>query len=133
MTLTGECLCGGIKYRIAGRVFAARSCHCSRCRKAFGGAASAFASVDPAHFQWVEGEALLTVYESKQGAGKQFCRVCGSMLTGTYKGEVMGVALGCLNEDPGVDIEAHIFVGSKANWDVVPEEVPQYETYPEEE
>ena len=29
----------------------------------------------------------------------------------------MGITLGTIDGDPGVDIERHIFVGSKAPWD----------------
>ena len=81
---------------------------------------------------WVRGEDLLTAYVGSDGAGKQFCSRCGSMLCGIVAGEVHGVALGCLNDDPGIAIEMHIFVGSKAAWDVVPDNVVQYEAFPPE-
>ena len=47
-------------------------------------------------------------------------------------GEVHGVALGCLDGDPGIEIEMHLFVGSKAAWDVIPEGVTTYEAFPPE-
>jgi hypothetical protein len=54
--ITGECFCGAIRYRINGRLQNARSCHCSRCRKAFSGQASAYALVEPDEFKWVSGQ-----------------------------------------------------------------------------
>ncbi len=121
MAITGECFCGEIKYQIKGKLRDARSCHCSRCRKAFSAQASAYALVDAQEFEWLAGEALLTSYSSKQGFGLQFCRQCGSTLCGTFNGVVHGVTLGCLNGQPEVEIGQHIYVGSKANWEIMPE------------
>ena len=130
MRFTGECFCGGVKYQLSCAPFDARSCHCSRCRKAFSAQASAYALVKPGSFSWIQGEALLTSYVGSSGAGKQFCSVCGSMLCGVVDGKVHGIALGCLNGDPDLKIERHIFVGSKASWEVMPDSVVQYEAFP---
>ena len=47
-------------------------------------------------------------------------------MCGIFEGVIHGVTLGCLNEDPQIEIGRHIFVGSKANWEVIPESVPQF-------
>lgn len=130
MKLTGECFCGDIKYEINGKLRDARSYHCSRCRMAFSSQASAYALVNPLEFKWIQGMELLTTYTGKHGFGLQFCRQCGSTLCGIYENEVHGVTLGCLNEDPAIEIGRHIFVGSKANWEIIPEGVTQYEEHP---
>ncbi|MFU8815855.1 MAG: GFA family protein [Pseudomonadales bacterium] len=131
MTITGECFCGAVRYEIAGPLRDARSCHCSRCRKAFSAQASAYALVDTADFQWVAGEELLTSYASHAGFGLRFCSVCGSTMCGTFAGEVHGVTLGCVNGNPGVAILQHIFVGSKAPWEVIPDGVRAFEEGPD--
>ena len=131
MLLTGECFCGEVRYEINGEVFDARCCHCSRCRKAFSGAGSAYGLVNPAEFRWLAGESMLSSYSSQENAGLQFCRLCGSTLCGMLEGEVHGVTLGCLNDDPAVMITRHIFVGSKACWDMIGGDAPQYNEYPE--
>lgn len=130
MAITGECFCGKITYVVEGRLRDARSCHCSRCRKAFSAQASAYAEVAPGSFRWLTGEALLSSYESKQGFGLQFCSRCGSTLCGTYLGVVHGVTLGCVNGDPQVEIGMHIFVGSKAAWEIIPNGVIQFDAGP---
>lgn len=127
LIITGECFCGEVQYKINGTLRDARSCHCSRCRKAFSAQASAYALVDPNDFSWLSGKSLLTSYESAEGFGLQFCRQCGSILCGIYKGDVHGVTLGCVNGDPPIEIRRHIFVGSKASWEVIPDGVPQYQ------
>jgi len=132
MTINGSCFCGAVTYRIDGTLKDAMSCHCSMCRKAFSSQASAFARIDSDDFSWLSGEDLLSTYESKTGAGIQFCSKCGSTLCGTNKGVVMGVTLGCVEGDPKVEIGKHIFVGSKASWETIPEGVSQYEEWPPE-
>jgi len=127
LTLSGECFCGAVTYEVFGKLRDARSCHCSRCRKAFSSQASAYALVDPSEFKWISGEELLTSYIGENGAGLKFCSKCGSTLCGIVDGAVHGVTLGCVNGDPDIEIGQHIFVGSKAPWEVVPEGVLTFE------
>ena len=132
MTINGACFCEAVKYRIEGALRDAISCHCSMCRKAFSSQASAFARINSDEFTWVSGENLLTTYESNTGAGIRFCSKCGSTLCGTDGGKVIGVTLGCVEGDPDVKIGMHIFTGSKASWEIIPEGVPQFEEWPPE-
>ena len=130
MAITGGCVCGKVTYKIEGKLREVRSCHCSHCRKTFSAQASAYAEVAPETFAWLSGADLLTTYETGGGFGLQFCRRCGSTLCGTYHGEVHGVTLGCVDGDPEVTIGMHIFVGSKAAWEVMPDGVVQFQEGP---
>ena len=127
MQINGECFCGEIQYRIDGNLRDARSCHCSRCRKAFSAQASAYALVDASDFTWVSGEHLLTAYVGNHGFGLQFCSKCGSTLCGILNGAIHGVTLGCIDGDPDIEIGRHIYVGSKASWEVIPDGVEQFD------
>jgi hypothetical protein len=129
VTLTGQCFCGEVKYEIKGALTDARSCHCSRCRKAFSSQASSSALVKPSDFQWVSGANLLSTFSSQKEFGLQFCSKCGSTLCGLYKDEIHGVTLGCLNDDPHIEISRHIFVGSKASWEIIPDAAIQYQEH----
>lgn len=130
MSITGECFCGAVKYQIEGKLRDARSCHCSMCRKAFGSQASAYALVEAGEFKWVSGENLLTSYVGKHGFGIQFCKICGSTLCGIREGRIHGITLGCVNGDPGVELGMHVYVGSKAKWETIPEGVRQFHAGP---
>ncbi len=130
MIITGECFCGSVKYQVNGALCDARSCHCSRCRKAFSAQASAYALVEPQEFKWLSGQSLLTSYVGAHGFGLQFCSQCGSTLCGIYNGTIHGVTLGCVNGDPKIVIGRHIYVGSKAAWEVIPEGVTQFREGP---
>ncbi len=125
--ISGGCFCGAVRYEIDGRLQDARSCHCSRCRKAFSAQASVYAIVDPEAFHWRSGAELLTTYTGRHGFGLQFCRICGSTLCGVHQGRVHGVTLGCIDGDPGVAIGYHQFVGSKAPWETLPDGILAYD------
>ena len=132
MSLTGGCLCGRVRYRIAAPLGPGRSCHCSRCRKAFSGAGSAYAEVAPGAFSWVDGEEGLGRYESAPGWGLCFCASCGTTLCGLKDGEVHGITLGSVDGAPGVEIAMHLFVASKAPWDRIGGDAPQFAEFPPE-
>jgi hypothetical protein len=130
MSLTGSCFCGAVKYAIEESFVGAQSCHCSRCRKVFSGAGSAFAFLADDGFRWTLGESSLSRYASGEGWEIGFCGTCGSTLCGIHEGEVRGVTLGSVDGDPGVQIERHIYVGSKAPWDHIGGSAPQFEEGP---
>ncbi len=126
-TICGGCFCNQIRYEINGSLQNARACHCSRCRKAFNGASSAYAELSPhSSLKWLCGESLLAVYDTGGGWGMGFCSKCGSTLCGMNNGRVHGLTLGCVDGDPGVEIERHIFVESKAPWDHIGGSARQY-------
>lgn len=126
----GGCFCGRVRYRVDAPLHSARCCHCSRCRKAFSGTGSAYAEVVPGAFAWESGHDELTSYESAAGWGLSFCRTCGTTLCGTHEGRVHGVTLGSVDGDPGVEITMHIFVGSRAPWDHIGGDAPQFDELP---
>jgi hypothetical protein len=129
--IEGGCFCGAVRYRVEGHLMPARACHCSQCRKEFNGASSAYAPLcEASSFFWLQGEEKLTKYVDSHGWGLAFCSVCGSTLCGILNGIVYGVTLGCVDGDPQVEIEMHLFVGSKARWDHIGGATPQYEEHP---
>lgn len=128
--LSGGCFCGKVRYQIREPLKNARSCHCSRCRKIFSGAGSAYAEVDSDQFEWISGKEFLTAYESMPGWWLCFCKVCGSTLCGMQGERVHGVTLGSVDGDPGIQIQMHLFVGSKASWDHIGGRAPQFEELP---
>jgi len=131
--LRGSCLCGGVRYEIAGRLSGALNCHCTMCRKAHGAAFRSRARVDAADFRWVQGEELVTYYESSAGNHRGFCRVCGSPLLSRFDQhpEVYGLPLGALDDDPGVKPKRHVFVADKAPWFDITDELPQFPGLPD--
>jgi hypothetical protein len=129
--LVGGCFCGAVRYQIDSALNRASACHCSRCRKTFGGASSAYAEIAAGStFSWITGEDELTKHSPTQGWSMAFCRICGSTLCGLIDGKVHGVTLGTVDGDPGVQIAMHTFVGSKAAWDHIAGSAPQFDEGP---
>lgn len=126
MCLTGSCFCGRITYAISTPLKNARSCHCSRCRKVFGGPSSAYAEVESGSFAWQTGQTNIKRYDVDGDWGLTFCSKCGSALAGMLNDEIHGITLGTVNGDPGIEIEMHIHVASKAPWDHIGGDAPQF-------
>lgn len=129
-TIKGGCLCGKVRYEISGRLVAADHCHCSMCRRQHGAAFATYADFTPGEFKWTSGEDLVRVYETPAGAGWCFCRECGSSLAGSEKGTLTSITLGTVEGDPGIRPASHIFVGSRARWHEITDDLPQFEERP---
>jgi hypothetical protein len=108
MTIQGGCLCGEVTYEVTGIFLSAMNCHCSRCRRAHGAAFASYGEVKPEQFRWLTGES------------------CGSTLAATWEGEVLEVALGTLEDDPGISPEYHQHVDSKAVWHDILDDKKQF-------
>jgi hypothetical protein len=130
--LKGSCLCGGVRYEIDGPLDGALNCHCSMCRKAHGAAFRSRAGVRAKDFRWVNGEELITWFESSVGNHRGFCSRCGSPLLSRFdsRPDEYGLPLGCLDTDPGVRPVMHVFVGSKAPWFEIIDALPRYREFP---
>jgi hypothetical protein len=90
-------------------------------------------SVPIASFRFVQGEDLLTSYRSSGDTIRRFCRICGSSIVNSWDPEpdCYGLAMGSLDDDPGVRPLRHEFVGSKAPWYEITDGLPQYREFPE--
>lgn len=128
MSIAGGCLCGTIRYQIDGSLESAEHCHCSMCRRFHGAAFSSYADFNPEHFHWLQGEDQLGIYEPNPGKGWAFCKNCGSSLgMPGSDGRLTSVALGTVDGDPGIRPTEHMFVGSKAVWYDISDDLPQHQ------
>lgn len=128
----GSCLCGAVSYEITGELGDAYFCHCQRCRKASGSAYASNARIRPEQFKIVSGADLLKSYFSEQsGLSRKFCGNCGSPLVSERTNPaVLAVRLGTLDTPLAKRPKAHIFVASKAQWDEIADDLPQFAERP---
>ena len=127
--IRGSCLCGGIRFE-ATQVPMIVFCHCSKCRKAGGGAFDAAATVPSKDLRFDAGEDLIQIFESSPGVRRAFCRVCGSRAPSASRdGSSYFVPAGLLDDDPGVKPALHIFVASKAPWWEIDDDLPKFDTW----
>jgi len=124
----GSCLCGSIRFEYSRAVTEIYLCHCSLCRKNSGAASNAVIIVPEGDFKWISGDELRQVYTKPTGWTATFYRTCGSPVPARMRdATAYGVPAGLLDDDPGVRIGCHIFVGSKAPWDEIAGSAPQFQ------
>ena len=128
--LAGRCECGAVRYSVADAFLYAMNCHCSRCRAATGSAFKAFAGIEREKLAITNGaDRLLVVGEEDLNDTR--CASCGSLLFSVVRdGAYVHVALGSLADAPSIRPTAHIFVGSKAPWFEISDDLVQFEEYP---
>ena len=127
--IEGGCLCGKVRYRIDGQITDGSHCHCAMCRKAHGAAFGTYGAVQQDQFHWTDGQDLIKIFSSSADMDRTFCSNCGSTFQTIYKPEpdLMYLALGTVDGDPGCRPEYHIYIGSKAPCDEVADDLGQYE------
>jgi hypothetical protein len=87
----GGCMCGAVRYTVAGAPLRVGLCHCADCRRFGGSVFSAYGIWQRAAF---DGAGDVTTY-----AGRSFCPLCGSRLYSLTAGEAE-VMLGSLDQAP---------------------------------
>ena len=122
--LTGGCLCGGIRYEIGEPLVSANYCHCTRCQRRTGTAASAQARVAPGSLRIVQGEELLRAWRPEDGAAKYFCSVCGAHMWSQDPNdpEIRAVRLGSFDDDPGIRPGSRQYTAYAAAWEPIPDD-----------
>jgi hypothetical protein len=124
--LSGKCFCGAVAYTVADEFLYAMNCHCSNCRRTTGSAFKPFAGIERAKLSLTQGEDDRLVYGDDK-ANDTHCRRCGSLLYSVVRGGAfVHVALGSLVDAPSIRPSRHIFVGSKAPWFTITDDLPQY-------
>ena len=129
LPLTGGCNCGAVRFEVTEPFVAAVYCHCTRCQRRTGTAASANGRTVPGSFRIVAGEDRLRSWKPETGAEKFFCGDCGSALFSATAGDPpgVGVRLGAVDGDPGIRPSAHQYVAYAAAWEAIPDDgLPRY-------
>lgn len=128
----GGCLCGRVRFRLTAPPLDAGYCHCTRCQKRTGTAASANASVYGEAFELVSGGELLRGWRHPDGGfEKCFCGECGAHLFSRHPDDAgrMSIRLSAFDTDPGVPFSYRQFVAYAAPWEPIPDD--GLERYPE--
>jgi hypothetical protein len=127
--LAGQCFCGAVHYAVTDEFSYAMNCHCSNCRRTTGSAFKPFAGIERDRLTVTKGSENLLIFGEADGHNAH-CNVCGSLLYSVVReGAFVHVALGTLTDDPSIRPTAHIFVGSKAPWFTIADDLPQYEEH----
>jgi hypothetical protein len=127
--LNGRCECGAVRYRVADEFLYAANCHCSNCRAGTGSAFKPFAGIEREKLELTDGADRLLIWGDADNNHTR-CAECGSLLYSVVRdGAYVHVALGSLADAPNIRPTEHIFVGSKAPWFEITDDLPQRQEY----
>jgi hypothetical protein len=129
---SGRCLCGDVRFEIAGEFESFYLCHCDYCRKDTGSAHAANLFSSTASLHWLAGADHVKRFDLPATRhSKCFCGNCGSALPMLQmNGALLVVPAGSLDSEVLIRPNAHIFFSSRAGWDDALEKIPRFDGFP---
>lgn len=124
LPLTGGCGCGAVRFEVTAPLVAANYCHCRRCQRRSGTAASANARPEHGSFRLLAGEEALRAWRPGGGWEKLFCGECGSAVfsRNPEDHDQMSIRMGAFDADPGIRPGVRQFVAYAAPWEPIPDD-----------
>jgi len=130
--ITGRCECGKVQYQVQGEITDFCHCHCSICRRIHSAAFASWGGVARDQFTYVSGEDNIRCYSFSENADSLFCDTCSSTVLVDFKPEedMLYITLGTVDGDVDCPDGYHQFVGSKAPWYEITDDLPQHDGWP---
>jgi hypothetical protein len=128
--LRGRCGCNVVGYEVSDEFVAAFNCHCSNCRATTGSTFLPWGEIEREKLRVTKGAGSLMVIGDANADHAMRCGTCGSLLYWTVRdGTSVRVPYGSLIDEPALKPTAHMFVGSKAAWHEILDDLPQHDEY----
>ncbi len=124
---TGGCLCGGVRYRIAGPCRDIIVCHCENCRRAHGHVA-AYTAVARDRLELLADATLEWYHDASPDTWRGFCRRCGSSLFWDARDGAgrISIAAGSLDDSRALKTIGHIFLDEAGKYYDVEDGLPRF-------
>jgi len=123
--LSGQCLCGDVKYSAEGEIIFQANCHCTDCRQSSG---SAFATLVFMQEDEIKVTGNLKTFDHVVDSGntltKHFCPTCGSQMY------TLGIRAGTLDDHSEVKPQFNVYAGSKMDCTHLDPSIPAFEKMP---
>ena len=116
-----------MRYRVADAFLYAANCHCSRCPAATGSAFKPFAGIERDKLESPRAGRRLIVGDDDERHALRPVRLAA--LLGRARRRVRARRAGSLVDAPTIRPSEHIFVGSKAPWFEITDDLPQFEEH----
>ncbi|MFQ6022593.1 MAG: GFA family protein [Acidiferrobacterales bacterium] len=125
-TIEGGCLCGAVRYRVAGEPYNLTNCHCIMCRKASAAPFVSWASFKSNEIKFTKDAP--TRYTSSAKAVRSFCSKCGTPLTFQLIECPDEIDLTiCSMDEPGDIVPRdHVWTQRRLPWIKLADGLPQY-------
>ena len=130
LPLTGGCACGTVRFEVSEPPIDAIYCHCTRCQRRTGTAASMSVVIEPGSMTIQQGEDAIGEWQPEGGKPKAFCGNCGGALWAVADREtgVYAIRMAAFDSDPGIRASCRQHVASAAVWEPIPDDgVPRHE------
>lgn len=128
----GGCICGSIRYQLSDDPLFIQACHCTHCQRSTGSAFMLTIVLEAEKLELLSGEP--SRYDFSGGSGLHYdlnyCGHCGTPVWGSIHNQPKGIAFiraGTLDDTSDVKPAAHIYTGSKQDWVILGDDVPQFE------
>lgn len=129
MEITGQCLCGAIKYELLNPPAMTGVCHCKNCQRQAGSAFSTLAGVAKSDFSLTLGK--MKLYEdgdtdSGNTVKRFFCGDCGSPIYSAVPDspDMVFLKTGTMDDTTGFTPQFNVWCSTKQNWVDLPQGVP---------
>ena len=132
-TMTGECNCSAVTYKIRSKSLLTYVCHCGNCQKRSG---SAFGMGMIIPIDDIEIQGKLSCWERISDVGNRnprySCAVCGNVIygLGAYTPGFAKLMPGTLRDTSEIRPDVHIWVSRAQKWVSIPTDILQYAEQP---
>ncbi|MEH2513703.1 hypothetical protein V1291_005057 [Nitrobacteraceae bacterium AZCC 1564] len=128
--ILGGCLCGAVRFAVAGNLASAAYCHCADCRKCTGSAFNVSVPVAVQDFELLSGQTngFTKIADSGRELTRHFCPGCGSPLftSSPRHPDRIYVKAGSF-DDPSLIAPAYqSWVNSSVAWAKIPADLPSF-------
>ena len=132
--MRGKCLCGAIEFELHGELPNLYQCHCSLCRKVTGSSANAAFRIAADQLTWISGNVQIREFVTESGFKSHFCATCGSPVPNlTSNDSAYWIPAGLLEDGSELALVAHLYVASRASWDMIADVGEQFDEMPDAE
>jgi hypothetical protein len=116
--LSGGCVCGAVRYRLAAEPYDTGWCHCRICQRVSGSGGMVFTTVAADDFMVTQGAGEVGRFASTDFGERCFCKLCGSPLTihVRHQPNEIDVAVGTLDEPGAVIPGFHLYATQAPGW-----------------
>lgn len=128
LQITGQCMCGTVKWSSNGPVTRRLSCHCGDCQKATSSPFTTFVGLRSDAVDWT---GKINHYESSPGTHRGFCPSCGTRLyfrSDKWPGEIH-IHAATLDNSAGYVPDAHVVMGSAVPWLHLADDIPKHTSF----
>lgn len=132
--IEGGCACSNVRYQLTSPPMFVHCCHCHWCQRETGAAFAVNALIESERLQLIQGTTITVKTPSESGSGQTIvrCPHCMVAVWSHYSaaGEsVSFVRVGTLDDPNRHPPDIHIYVASKQDWVVLPNDVPATPRY----